>query len=82
MIRRFAFAVAILSVALLRPAAAALTPYLVANINQVPAPDSSSPDSFRSFNGIALFNAEEHDGQRRLWRSDGTEAGTYPLPHE
>lgn len=53
-----------------------LEPYLVKDINLVPAPDSSNPGSFATFKGAAFFSADDGVSGFELWRSDGTEAGT------
>jgi ELWxxDGT repeat protein len=43
-----------------------------------PGPDASTPLSFAVMDGILYFNADDFgDGGRELWRSDGTEAGTW-----
>ncbi len=59
-------------------AAQGAEPYLVRDINQVPTPAQSFPGSFGAFGGVAIFAANVGD-ERELWRSDGTEAGTYQL---
>lgn len=59
-------------------AAQGAEPYLVRDINQVPTPAQSFPGSFGAFGGVAIFAASVGE-ERELWRSDGTEAGTYQL---
>jgi ELWxxDGT repeat protein len=44
-----------------------------------PGPCSSQPSLLGTVGGILLWTAEG-DEARGLWRSDGTRAGTYPLP--
>lgn len=61
------------------PAARALTPYLVKDINPNLTPASSSPRQFVALGGAGLFIADGDTGGPALWRSDGTEEGTYPL---
>ena len=65
--------------ALLALPAAGLEPYLVKDINRAPAPDSSTPRAFATFKGTVFFNAEDGVTHADLWRSDGTEAGTWPV---
>ncbi len=59
--------------------AAALTPYLVKDINLETVPGSSSPASFKTLGNVALFEASDGKHGRELWRSDGTAAGTFLL---
>src|SRR5215210_6199045 len=59
--------------------AAALEPYLVKDIDPVPAPDGSEPASFVTLRGAALFVADDGLSGRELWRSDGTAAGTWQV---
>lgn len=59
--------------------AAGLEPYLVKDINRAPAPDSSGPHSFATFKGSVFFGADNGVSRADLWRSDGTEAGTWPV---
>lgn len=60
--------------------AGALTPHLVKDINPVATNGGSEPRLFVTLdNGITLFRAEDGENGVELWRSDGTEAGTYPL---
>lgn len=73
-----ALALAALSLFGLGPASA-VTPRLVKDINPVPFPGSSNPDVVASLtNGISLFVADDGLGPA-LWRTNGTEAGTYRL---
>ena len=65
--------------ALLALPAAGLEPYLVKDINRTPAPDSSNPHSFATFKGSVFFGAGNGISSAELWRSDGTEAGTWPV---
>ena len=58
--------------------AQAATPYLVKDINPNPDSANASPSDFASFAGRAVFAATQ-DGDRELWSSDGTEAGTIRL---
>ena len=62
-------------------AARAVTPRLVKDINPVPSPGSSKPEVVASLsNGISLFVADDGLADRpALWRTDGTESGTYRL---
>jgi ELWxxDGT repeat protein len=74
-----ALALAVLCLFGLRPAQA-VTPRLVKDINPVPFPGSSQPDVVASLsNGISLFVADDGLTGRALWRTDGTEAGTWRL---
>lgn len=59
--------------------AAALTPYLVEDINPNSTPASSIPESFETLGDVGLFVAGDGEHGRELWRSDGTAAGTYLL---
>ncbi|HEX9941514.1 MAG TPA: ELWxxDGT repeat protein, partial [Thermoanaerobaculia bacterium] len=59
--------------------AGALEPYLVKDINEVPAGGSSLPGGFVAVGGVAVFSAMDADNGRELWRSDGTTGGTYRL---
>lgn len=40
---------------------------------------SSNPDSLEVLDGIVYFAATAYREGRQLWRSDGTESGTYPV---
>ncbi len=77
MSRELRLAIAIV-VACLASRAHAAEPYLVKDIN--PTTDSADawPNNFATFAGRAVFAAEK-DGDRELWSSDGTEAGTIQL---
>jgi ELWxxDGT repeat protein len=58
----------------------ALEPYMVKDISPSSINAGSDPREFISLeNGIALFLASIDLGDRALWRSDGTAAGTYQL---
>ncbi len=59
--------------------AAAQTPYLVKDINTVPVNAGSYPDILGTFNSLAFFVADDGDSDRELWRTDGTENGTWQL---
>lgn len=63
---------------------AASEPYMVEDINPVPQNTSSQPSDFLSLNsGIALFVARDGFGSApQLFRSDGSEAGTFRLIDE
>jgi ELWxxDGT repeat protein len=56
-----------------------LEPYLVKDINPVPEPGESLPDDFVTLGSAALFSADDGVDGRELWRSDGTEAGTWQV---
>jgi ELWxxDGT repeat protein len=47
---------------------------MIKNINPF---GSSNPDYFFLHNGICYFNADDGTHWNQLWRTDGTEAGTY-----
>lgn len=54
--------------------------YLVKDINQNLAPASSYPDHFRTVGNLVFFNTTDLDSNpRELWRTDGTEAGTFRI---
>ncbi len=57
----------------------ALTPYLVKDLDPTSLPAGSNPWGFRSLGSVAIFQAEEPDHGRELWRTDGTPEGTYRL---
>lgn len=63
----------------------AAEPYLVKDIDPFGRPSSSQPDAFAAVNGAVLFAATGSERQtlpsreRFLWRSDGTENGTFPV---
>jgi len=72
---RIAIAVVVAGMAAKAQAAA---PYLVKDINPNPHSANASPSDFATFAGRAIFAADK-DGDRELWSSDGTEAGTLAL---
>ena len=45
----------------------------------LPGPDGSRPSDFIAAGGLAFFSAQNKSFEYRLWRSDGTAGGTYPL---
>src|SRR5207237_997220 len=45
----------------------------------VAGPGSSDPANFVKLNGFVLFTASDGGKVRRLWRSDGTAAGSAPI---
>ncbi|MES1240574.1 MAG: ELWxxDGT repeat protein [Acidobacteriota bacterium] len=54
-----------------------LEPYVVKDINPVSEPAGSSPGFFAILGSAVLFGADDGVTGRELWRSDGTEAGTW-----
>ncbi|HEU5086291.1 MAG TPA: hypothetical protein VFT99_02555, partial [Roseiflexaceae bacterium] len=68
----------LLSVMLIvQPAARAASPvFLVKNINSL---TGSDPVGLKDIGGVLYFQANEDWAPRTLWRSDGTEAGTYKV---
>ena len=58
-----------------------LEPYLVKDINPVPEPASSSPSDFVTLGSVALFSVFDGSAGSEVWRSDGTEAGTWQVTH-
>ena len=58
---------------------AALEPYLVKDIDPVPAPAGSKPTHAVTLGGAVLFFANDGISGRQLWRSDGTAAGTWQV---
>ncbi|MES1240570.1 MAG: hypothetical protein ABUT39_03030 [Acidobacteriota bacterium] len=56
-----------------------LEPYLVKDLNPVPDPASSWPEAFVTLGSAALFVASDGIAGEELWRSDGTEAGTWQV---
>jgi len=63
---------------LLLPMVSYPQPSLVKDINKTPL-SAISPGSITPFQGIMYFSAESSEHGRELWRSDGTDAGTYLL---
>lgn len=70
--------VPLLFLALTAAAPAGFTPYLVKDINPTFTAGSSDPQAFVQLGGLSVFQVFKL-GHRELWRSDGTEAGTYRL---
>ena len=77
-----AFFLAVFSLAI---SAASAAPHLVADLNTQPATDAGSPLLIRdeglvlAHDGILYFLASDPAHGQELWRSDGTDAGTYRL---
>lgn len=46
-------------------------------VNTFNAPDGSVKKQYAVLNNIAYFSASDNDNRNKLWRSDGTQAGTY-----
>jgi len=59
--------------------AAAVTPYLVKDINPLPASQGSVPQAFVTVGGLAFFTANDSLSGRELWRTDRTAAGTFQV---
>ena len=57
-------------------------PYLVKDIDPVAAPAGSEPAHLVTFRDAVLFFADDGLSGRRLWRTDGTQAGTFPIDPE
>src|SRR5260221_1689638 len=62
-------------------AQATQAPYLLKDINTLaqPNPSSASPSDFFSFGSRLLYVATVGYGERRLWSTDGTAAGTFQV---
>jgi ELWxxDGT repeat protein len=71
----------LLSLGCLAAPAFGLEPYLVKDINPVPEPASSSPSDFVTLGSVALFSVFDGNAGSEIWRSDGTEAGTWQVTH-
>jgi ELWxxDGT repeat protein len=56
-----------------------LTPRLVKDINPIPFPEGSEPNDLVSAGGLSYFGADDGDSGSELWRTDGTEAGTFQV---
>jgi ELWxxDGT repeat protein len=59
--------------------AAAQGPYLVRDINQLSTNGGSYPDVLGVLGGVAFFSGAKNDIDRELWRTDGTESGTWQV---
>ena len=59
--------------------AGAITPHLVKDINTVPRSAGSAPADYVTVGGLAFFSADDSLTGRELWRTDGTEAGTFQV---
>jgi len=60
--------------------AVAAEPYLVKDISLGGRPVSSSPQFVANVGTSTYFSVLETSGNRRLWKTDGTEAGTVQVP--
>jgi ELWxxDGT repeat protein len=58
---------------------AAETPFLVKDINSLPESDGSYPDFQGVVDDVAFFSAAHSDIDREIWRTDGTENGTWQI---
>jgi len=79
---RLAIVVSILSIAVFSQASppAGGPAQVLFDINRTPGPERDSrPQSFAAFDGFTLFTARTPATGRELWRTDGTEAGTFLL---
>ena len=56
-----------------------LTPRLVKDINTIPVAQGSLPQGYARAGGLAVFAADDGESGSELWRSDGTEAGTFQI---
>jgi ELWxxDGT repeat protein len=65
--------------ALAGPPARTAGPYPLSDPNAGAAPASSNPHAFRAAGGLAFFFADDGVHGQSLWRSDGSEGGTYSL---
>lgn len=61
------------------PSAGASDPYLVSDIDPGPKGDSSNPSGLLSLGQIVLFRARAQEKDFDIWRTDGSEGGTYPV---
>jgi ELWxxDGT repeat protein len=59
--------------------AGAITPHLVKDINTVPRSAGSAPADYVTVGGLAFFSAADSLTGRELWRTNGTEAGTFQV---
>lgn len=55
-------------------------PDVVTQISLVGGATSSVPENFTNVNGIVYFTAGQPLSVRKLWRTDGTSAGTFQVP--
>lgn len=58
---------------------AAFDPYLVKDINRAVSPLSSSPADLITVGDLVYFSTDYQGAPRELWRTDGTEAGTFKI---
>ncbi|HEX6901621.1 MAG TPA: ELWxxDGT repeat protein [Thermoanaerobaculia bacterium] len=56
-----------------------LTPRLVKDINTLPSPEGSEPDFMVRSGNLTYFVANDGENGQELWRTDGTEAGTFQV---
>lgn len=59
--------------------ASGVTAHLVKDINTTPVSGSSGPAGYVTVGGLAYFSADDSLTGRELWRTDGTEAGTFEV---
>lgn len=69
-----------LAIFIIVSAAAASEPYLVKDISLGARPVSSSPAFIANIGTSTYFSVLEPSGNRRLWKTDGTEGGTAQVP--
>ena len=78
--RRTSLLLVLLSLALLSPPAHAAGPYLVEDLDPAGEGVGSDPSPLAVLaGGLSLWIADDNEHGRELWRTDGTEAGTYLL---
>ena len=61
-------------------AAVAAEPYLVKDISAGERPVSSNPEFWANAGSATYFSALDRSGNPFLWKTDGTEAGTFQVP--